>query len=345
MNPWYDIALHVTGGGQISRDVALQILRSDDDDLLSILDAAFAVRRRHFGRGVRLHVLRNARNGGCTEDCGYCSQSAVVRPGATHRSPWQSREEIVNGAREASRMGATRYGVVSSGRGPTDTEVESIGEIVRAIKAEAPIQVCLSLGLLSPRQAEHLKASGVDRYHHNLETSERYFPHLCTTHSYQDRVATAQAVTNAGLALCCGGILGAGETAEDRVDMAFAVRDLGPDTIPVNFLDPRPGTPLDRHPRLGPADCLRALALFRFAHPATELCVAGGRESCLGPMQALALYPANAVFTSGYLTTPGQGPEADRDLIEAAGFQIDATPQPRRTAEGGAAANHTSEPA
>jgi len=213
--------------------------------------------------------------------------------------------------------------------------VESIGEIVRAIKTEVPIQVCLSLGLLSPMQAEHLKASGLDRYHHNLESSERYFPRLCTTHSYSDRVATAQAVKNAGLTLCCGGIFGAGETAEDRVDIAFALRDLVADTIPVNFLDPRPGTRLERRPQMRPADCLRTLAMFRFVHPVTELCVAGGRESCLGPMQALALYPANAIFTNGYLTTPGQGSEADRALLDAAGFQIDGMTQTQRPADGG----------
>lgn len=332
---WKEISRRVTDGGHITRAEALRVLESRDDALLSVLDAAFAVRLRHFGRGVRLHVLRNARSGGCSEDCGYCSQSARVRPDATKRSPWQSREEIVDGARAAHRRGATRYGVVSSGRGPTDAEVEAMGEIVRAIKAEVPLQVCLSLGLLSPVQAEHLKASGVDRYHHNLETAERHFPRLCTTHSYNDRVATARAVQTAGLALCCGGILGAGETAEDRVDLAFALRDMGADTIPVNFLDSRPGTPLERQPRMRPADCLRALAMFRFVHPARELCVAGGRESCLGPMQALALYPANSMFTDGYLTTPGQGCDADRALLDAAGFQIDGMTQTHRPADGG----------
>lgn len=320
---WKQIGRRVTDGGQITRAEALRMLQSSDDELLSVLDAAFTLRRRHFGRGVRLHGLRNARSGGCSEDCAYCGQSMRAQPGKAQRYPWLSREKIVEGAREAHREGATRYGVVSSGRGPTDAEVEDMAGIVRAIKAAVPVQVCLSLGIVSPAQAVRLKASGVDRYHHNLETSERHFPRLCTTHSYNDRVATARAVQAAGLALCCGGILGAGETAEDRVDLAFALRDLGADTIPVNFLDPRPGTPLERQPRMRPADCLRSLVMFRFVHPAAELCVAGGRELCLGPMQTLALYPANAMFTSGYLTTPGQGYDADMALLAAAGFQVD----------------------
>jgi biotin synthase len=332
---WNAIHRRVTDGGHITRAEALAVLESSDDALLSVLDTAFAVRLRHFGRGVRLHVLRNARSGGCSEDCGYCSQSACVRPAATKRSPWQSCEEILDGAREASRRGATRYGVVSSGLGPTDAEVAVMGEIVRAIKAEVPLQVCLSLGVLSPVQAGHLKACGVDRYHHNLETTERHFARLCSTHSYNDRVATARAVQSAGLALCCGGILGAGETAEDRVELAFALRDLGADTIPVNFLDPRPGTPLERHPRMRPADCLRTLAMFRFVHPTTDLCVAGGRESCLGPMQVLALYPANSMFTDGYLTTPGQGYAADMAMLVGAGFQIDRVTQPQRSTHDG----------
>ncbi len=320
---WQEISRRVTDGGQITRSEALRMLHSSDDELLSVLDAAFTLRRHHFGRGVRLHVLRNARRGGCSEDCAYCSQSMRAQPGTAIRQPRPSREEIVEGAREAHREGAIRYGVVSSGRGPTDAEVIEMGEIVRAIKAELPLQVCLSLGLLSPVQAEHLKTYGVDRYHHNLETAERHFPRLCTTHSYKDRVATARAVQTAGLALCCGGILGVGETAEDRVDLAFALWDLGADTIPVNFLDPRPGTPLERQPRMSPADCLRSLAMFRFVHPAADLCVAGGRESCLGPVQALALYPANAMFTNGYLTTSGQGGDADRALLVSVGFQVD----------------------
>ncbi len=324
---WREISRRVIDGGQITRAEALGILHAPDDALLSVLDAAFAIRLHHFGRGVRLHVLRNARSGGCSEDCGYCSQSARAQQGAAQCYPWQSREEILAGARAAYQMKAIRYCVVSSGRSPSDADMAEICETVRAVKAEVPIQLCLSLGLLSPEQARQLKGAGVDRYNHNLETSERHFSHLCTTHSYADRVATARAVKAAGLELCCGGLLGAGETMADRVDLAFALQDVGADSIPLNFLDPRPGTALERYPRIKPASCLRALAMFRFVHPSTELRVAGGREACLGPMQALALYPANSIFTDGYLTTPGQGFNADMALLAAAGFRVEAVTQ------------------
>jgi biotin synthase len=194
---------------------------------------------------------------------------------------------------------------------------------VRALKREVPIQVCVSLGLLNLPQARQLQAAGVDRYNHNLETSERFFPRICTTHTYADRLATVQAVKAAGLELCCGGLLGMGESLADRAALALAIRAAGADSIPVNFLDPRAGTPLGRRPRLAPLDALRALIMFRFANPDKEIRIAGGREACLGPLQALALFPANSMFTNGYLTTAGQGYAADLALIKAAGFRLE----------------------
>jgi len=213
---------------------------------------------------------------------------------------------------------------VSSGRGPADADISRMCATVRALKKEVPIQVCVSLGLLNGEQARRLKEAGVNRYNHNLETSERFFPKICTTHTYADRVATVKAVKAAELELCCGGLLGLGETLEDRAALALAIRAAGADSIPVNFLDPRAGTPLEQHPRLAPADALRALAMFRFANPDKEIRVAGGREACLGPLQALALFPANSMFTNGYLTTEGQGYQADLAMIQAAGFTVDA---------------------
>lgn len=319
---WRDVGQRVLAGGYVTREEALRVLRSSDDELLALLDAAFTVRRRFFGRGVRLHVLRNARSGGCSEDCGYCSQSARANPGAV-RYPWQPREDIIAGAKEASAMNAVRYCVVSSGRSPADCDMDEICATIRAIKSEVPIQLCLSLGLLSPEKARRLKDAGVNRYNHNLETSARYFPSLCTTHTHADRVATAQAAKAADLELCCGGLVGAGETLEDRVELAFALRDVAADSIPVNFLDPRPGTAFAGQPRIKAADALRTLAMFRFVHPATEIRMAGGRETCLGPMQAFALYAANSMFTSGYLTTGGQGYTADMELLDKAGFMVD----------------------
>ncbi|MFH1476502.1 MAG: biotin synthase BioB [Verrucomicrobiota bacterium] len=319
---WKQISERVLAGEQIAPDEALCCLRSRDDELLAMLDAAFRVRRCYYGRGVRLHVIRNARSGSCSEDCAYCSQS-VRADGKAPQYPWQSREEIVAGAREARRMGAFRYCVVSSGRAPSDADILHICETVRVLKAEVPIQVCVSLGMLTPARARQLKGAGVNRYNHNLETSEQFFPNICATHTYADRIATVTAVKAAGLELCCGGLLGLGETLEDRVALAMAVREVQADSIPVNFLDPRPGTPFGCYPRMTPAECLRALAMFRFVNPSKEIRVAGGREACLGPMQVLALFAANSMFTNGYLTTGGQGYAADLTMLKAAGFTIE----------------------
>lgn len=319
---WRELAVQVLAGVPVTRDQALQILRSPPADLLSLLDAAFSIRRKAFGFTMRLHVLRNARSGGCTEDCGYCSQSASAANAEIPRYSWQSREEIVAGAHAAGKMKAIRYCIVSSGRTLSNPDLDEICETIRQIKREVPIQVCLSMGLLTREQAARLKEAGLDRYNHNLETSERHFPHLCTTHSYADRMATARIVKEAGLELCCGGLIGVVETPEDRVDLAFALKEAGADSIPVNFLDPRPGTRFQNYPRLKAVDALRALAMFRFVHPFTEIRMAGGREACLGPMQALALYAVNSMFTEGYLTTPGQGYATDMAMLAAAGFEV-----------------------
>ncbi|HET6460976.1 MAG TPA: biotin synthase BioB [Syntrophales bacterium] len=177
-------------------------------------------------------------------------------------------------------------------------------------------------GIIIGGEAKRLKNVGVDRYNHNLESSERFYPAFCTTHDFADRVATAKTAKAAGLELCSGGLIGMGENLQDRVDLAFALRDLDVDSIPVNFLDPRPGTPLEGLTRLTPADCLRTLAMFRFVNPDKEIRIAGGREACIGSMQVLSLYAANSMFTAGYLTTAGQGYQADMDMIEHARFAV-----------------------
>lgn len=321
---WLEISRKVLGGGTATRAEALAAMAAPDSELLSLLDAAFRVRLRHFGRGVRLHVIRNARSGGCGEDCAYCSQSAGARTDAP-RYAIQEDETIIEGALEAERLGAMRYCIVFSGRGPVEADLERLCGILRRIKAGTRLETCASMGLLTLEQAVRLKAAGLDRYNHNLETSARFFPAICTTHTYADRKAAARAVKQAGLDLCSGVLLGMGETLEDRVDVAMALREIGADSVPVNFLDPRPGTRLEGLSRLSAIDCLKALAAFRLLLPDRELRMAGGREACLGPMQALGLFAANSIFTRGYLTTPGQGNAADLQMIESAGFEVAET--------------------
>jgi biotin synthase len=211
---------------------------------------------------------------------------------------------------------------VISARGPTEREIDVVARIVPKIKETYGLQVCACLGLLTPEQAARLKASGVDKVNHNLNTSERFYPEICSTHTYQDRIDTLRAVRAAGMELCSGGILGMGEEDADVVRMAFELRDLEVESIPVNFLNPIDGTPLAGSDRLNPRYCLKALAMMRLVNPKSELRIAGGREMHLGSLQAFGLYAANSIFVGDYLTTKGQAPEADYRMIEELGFVV-----------------------
>ena len=306
-----------------TREQALSVLRSEDAHLRDLLWAAFHVRKAHFGNGVKLCVLQNARSGLCPEDCTYCSQSAVSTAEIA-RYRLLSREKLVEGARRAVECGARRYCMVTSGRGPSANDVSHLCQATRTIKREFPeLEICLSLGLLDEAQARELKDAGVGWVNHNLNTSERFHPEICSTHDYADRVRTVLAVRAAGLSVCCGGILGMGETDEDVVDLAFALRELGVDSLPVNLLHPIDGTPLEGVNFIDPLRALKALCLFRFVNPRAEIRAAGGRERNLAEWQALALYPANSIFVRGYLTTPGQAPEDAKRMIEEIGLAVE----------------------
>lgn len=310
----------------ISRDDARAVLHAPFEDTLALLDAAFRVRRAHWGKRVSLHVLENAKLGACPEDCGFCSQSSVrSKPGASPsgEAPMKSVDELVAGARRAFGARAKRYCMVTATRGPSQRDLDTICEAAQRIKAEMDIELCASLGLLTEAKAQRLASSGVDRFNHNLETSERHYDSIVSTHSWRDRVETVRIAQRAGMDTCCGGIVGLGESQEDLLDLAFALRELDVDSVPVNFLDARPGTPLAGSPLVEPGYALRALCMFRFVHPRTDLRVAGGREITLRALQAMALYPANSIFTQGYLTTDGATPRADHQMIRDAGFELE----------------------
>jgi biotin synthase len=327
MTPWLSLAERAIAGDVLTRAESLAILDCPDDELLSLLDAAFRVRRHFHGRKVRLHVLANAKSGACPEDCKFCSQSSSYdTPAEVY--PLQSVEQIVDGARRAKRARAWKYCIVTATRGPSRRDLDVICEAVRRIKSEIDITVCTSLGNLTPEKAARLKEAGVDRFNHNLETSARHYPEVVSTHTYEDRVSTVKIAKQAGLEACCGGIVGMGEGADDVVDLALALRELDVESCPVNFLDPRPGTPFAGLPRVTPGYCLKVLALFRLLLPRTDLRVAGGREVNLRWMQPLALYAVNSIFTSGYLTTPGAAPSADHQMILDLGFEIEEVPGP-----------------
>jgi biotin synthase len=313
----------VLEGATVERSEAASVLRSPDAELPALLHAAFRVRERYHGRRVKICQLRNARSGLCPEDCHYCSQSAISKA-AIPRYRLDSVEELLAGARRAVASGAKRYCMVTSGRGPSAADVARFTATARAIKSEFPnLELCVSLGLLREQAARELRAAGVGWVNHNLNTSRRFHPEICHTHTYDDRVETVRNVQRAGLSVCCGGIIGMGEAEDDVIDLAFALRELQVDSLPLNFLHPIDGTPLAQRRELTPAKCLRALCLMRFTNPRSEIRAAGGRELNLGWFQGLALYPANSIFVDGYLTTPGQAASTAQQMVVEMGFEVE----------------------
>ncbi len=324
MTDWHELAERVLDGGSITAAEGLAILRCPDDDLLDLLSATFRIRRRFFGKTVQLNFLINAKSGLCPEDCSYCSQSRVSKA-AIPKYDILDRERLLDGARIAHERGAKTYCIVISARGPNERELQAVEELVPEIKRQYDLKICTSLGLLAREQADRLKACGVDRVNHNVNTSPEYYGQICSTHTYQDRIATLRAVRQAGLEICSGGIIGMGEAETDVVRMALELHDVGAEAVPINFFNAIEGTPLEGVDRLDPRYCLKVLCLFRFANPSCELRIAGGRELHLGSLQALGLFAANSIFVGDYLTTKGQAPQADYAMIEDLGFIVTRT--------------------
>ncbi|MDJ1138088.1 biotin synthase BioB [Streptomyces iconiensis] len=322
-----------------TRDEALEVLRTSDDDLLDVVAAAGKVRRQWFGRRVKLNYLVNLKSGLCPEDCSYCSQR-LGSEAEILKYTWIKPGEAADAAGAGVRGGAKRVCLVASGRGPTDRDVTRVSETIAAIKEQNEgIEVCACLGLLSDGQADRLREAGADAYNHNLNTSEATYGDICTTHDFSDRVRTVQHAKSAGLSPCSGLIAGMGEKDEDLVDVVFALRGLDPDSVPVNFLIPFEGTPLAKEWNLTPQRALRILAMVRFVCPDVEVRLAGGREVHLRTLQPLALHLANSLFLGDYLTSEGQAGQADLDMIADAGFEVEGTgtttlPSHRRPEEG-----------
>lgn len=318
---WDVLAQQVLQGEHLTRNDGLSVLRSPDSNLPALLAAAYRVRHVHFGRKVHLYYLKNAKSGLCPEDCGYCSQS-IVADTQIDRYAFLNEARLLEGARHAHEMRARTYCIVASGRGPSDREVDHVASVVEKIKAQYGLHICCCLGLLSSGQAVRLKGAGVDRINHNLNTSRRFYEQICSTHSFDDRLDTLRTARQAGLELCCGLIAGMGEGDEDVVDVALELREIGVESIPVNFLHAIPGTPLENTRVLNPRYCLKVLCLLRLANPTTEIRIAGGREVNLRSLQPLGLYPANSMFVSDYLTTKGQPAEDDYRMVEDLGFEV-----------------------
>jgi biotin synthase len=324
---WNALADKSLGGEPLSAAEAETVLHASDTELLDVLAAAYRVRHRWFGNRVQLYLLMNAKSGLCPEDCSYCSQSKVS-DAEIPKYNLLNRNELLEGARIATERQAKTYCIVISARGPSEREMQAVEKIVPEIKQQHDLKICACLGLLTPDQAERLAACGVDRVNHNLNTSREHYNKICTTHTFDDRVATLTAVRNAGIEICSGGIIGMGEAQGDVVNMAIELRDLGAHSIPVNFLNPIEGTPLAGESELTPAYCLKVLAMFRLVNPDREIRIAGGREMHLRSLQPLGLYAANSIFVGDYLTTRGQEPEADHAMIRDLGFEIEQRDEP-----------------
>jgi biotin synthase len=315
------------------RDEALEVLRLPDPETPALVAEVSRVRRRFFQDRVKLNFLLNIKSGLCPEDCHYCSQSKLSTA-EIQRYRMLTPDEAVEAAGIAVATGAKRFCMVASGRGPTPREVERFTQAVVAVKSAHPrLEICACLGLLRDGQAEDLAAAGVHAYNHNLNTSEGHYGQICATHTYGDRIDTMRRATAAGLSPCSGALFGMGEGDEDVVEVGFALRELRPDSVPINFLIPIEGTPLGGRVELTPHRCLRILALYRLLFPDVEVRIAGGREFHLRSLQPLGLLLANSIFAGDYLTTRGQAAQADLDMIADLGLRVEGAGEatlPRR---------------
>ena len=316
--PFADQALN---GEALTLEQCHEVLEYPDEGLLELVAEAYKVRQVYFGKHVHVQVLRNVKSGFCSEDCHYCSQSRISRA-QIERYPLVSKDALLAEAKKASLINATRFCMATSGARPGEREIDQLCEAIGAIKEETGLPLCASVGLITDEQARSLKASGLDRVNHNLNTSRRYYGEICTTHTFQDRVDTIKRCRNAGLEICSGGIVGQGETDDDIIEMLQALRDLKPEAVPINFLVPIDGTPFGgRAVDLNARKCLKILCLARFLNPKSEVRAAGGWEYHMRSLKPFALYPADSIFVTGYLTTGGTPVREVRDMIDDLGFE------------------------
>ena len=323
MNQWMELAERVLDGGEVTEKEALSILECSDDDVLLLMHAAFQIRKRYFGKKVKLNMIMNAKSGLCPENCGYCSQSSISKaPIDSYRMV--DKTTLLEGAKRAHDLNIGTYCIVASGRGPSNREVDQVVDAVKEIKETYGLKICACLGLLKPGQAERLKEAGVDRYNHNINTSKSNHSNITTSHTYDDRVNTVETAKKSGMSPCSGVIVGMKETKQDVVDMANSLKALDADSIPVNFLHAIDGTPLEGVNELNPLYCLKVLALFRFINPTKEIRISGGREVNLRSLQPLGLYAANSIFVGDYLTTAGQNETEDHKMLHDLGFEVES---------------------
>jgi biotin synthase len=304
------------------REMLAALAELPEEHVPQLLALADDVRAAYCGNGIAVEVLYNAKRGGCSEDCNFCSQSARFATDV-EPEPLSSVEGFLDAARDAYERGAAEFCIVVAVRGPSTKLLERVCTAVPLIKQRYPLTVAVSLGILREDQLAKLKEAGVDKVNHNLETSRRYFPSVCTTHSYDERWDTCRLIKKFELELCCGGIIGMGETLEDRLDFLQALQVLRPEEVPVNFLNPRPGTPFGDRALLGPTEALRFVAMARLALPSALIRFAGGREVTLKGLQDLGMRSgASGIVLGDYLTTTGRQDDEDFAMLDRLGFEV-----------------------
>jgi biotin synthase len=310
-------------GVGLTQKQAVECLRLPDDRVDELLDLAHEVRLAWCGDEVEVEGIVSVKTGGCPEDCHFCSQSGVFD--SPVRSAWLDIPALVKAAKETAAVGASEFCIVAAVRGPDDRLMAQIRDGVRAILDEVEINIACSLGILTQEQVDELVELGVHRYNHNLETARSFFSHVVTTHSYDERLDTCHVVSNAGMELCCGGIVGMGESLEQRAEFAIELAVLEPDEVPLNFLNPRPGTPFGDCTPMSAVDALRAVATFRLVMPRTILRFAGGREITLGDLAERGVRGGiNAMIVGNYLTTLGRPAVEDLTMLKELKMPIKA---------------------
>ena len=310
---------NVLAGGEVGREEALELLKAPLEELAQAADEL----RQHFcGNRFDLCTIINGKCGKCSEDCKYCAQSAHYHTSLEESYPLLSTEELLKGAAENKRQGVLRYSIVTSGRKLSDLEVEQVCESIRAIREQVGIEVCVSFGLLGEEAFQKLKEAGASRVHCNLESSRSYFPQVCTTHTYDEKIETLKAAQRAGLSVCSGGIIGLGETMEDRIDMVLTARELGVKSVPVNVLNPIPGTPYENNPILTEDELRRVVAIFRFLIPDGNIRLAGGRGLLEDKGARCFRSGANAAISGDMLTTAGITVQRDQEMLNGMGYQV-----------------------
>lgn len=320
----FTLADKITGGSSIDEAAAISLASIPHDRLPCLFAAASRMREHFFGNSVSLCAIVNAKSGRCPEDCAFCAQSAHHSTSAAVY-PLLDEADIISGASAAADAGASCYGIVTSGSGiAPGAELDRLCSVIKEIRKAGIIAPSASLGTINSETAAILRQAGLVTYHHNLETARSFFPNICSTHDYEDDVETVRVAKEAGFRVCSGGIFGLGESMEQRVEMAFTLKGLGVDSVPINFLDPVPGTPMDSATPLTPLECLHTIAIFRFILPEAHITVCGGREKNLRELQSwIFLAGASGMMTGNYLTKQGRQPETDRRMIEDLGLNIE----------------------